>query len=105
MQILERVNDRCKFVRMWSDGPSSQFKNRFIVPIINHLKDHFGMQITWNYFCAGHGKGAVDGVGASVKRTMYNLIKSRRAVVSCLDSFANAFNQHHSSSVVRLVIF
>ena len=104
MQILERVNDRCKFVRMWSDGPSSHFKNRFIVPIINHLKDHFGMQITRNYFCAGHGKGTVDGVGASVKRTMYNLIKSRRAVVICLDSFANAFNQHHSSSVELITV-
>ncbi|CAH0394631.1 unnamed protein product [Bemisia tabaci] len=55
----------------FSDGPTSQYKNRFniflcynvVKPIFNHLKF-----VSWNWSASGHGKGPQDGVGAVIKR-------------------------------------
>ena len=51
-------------VSFWTDGPSSQFKNRYIVSLINFLKlRHTLTKMHWNYFATSHGKGPVDGIG------------------------------------------
>lgn len=31
-------------------------------------KEDFGLTVEWNFFSASHGKGAVDGVGSTIKR-------------------------------------
>jgi len=43
---------------------------------------HFGCEeLEWNYFATSHGKGAVDGVGAVVKRKVWQIQKMRQATV------------------------
>jgi hypothetical protein len=52
-------------------GPSSQFKNRFLVAAISSLQEKHKINIIWNYFATSHGKGPVDGIGGSVKRQVW----------------------------------
>lgn len=44
-------------LKIWSDGPSSQFKNRFIAAIIPQFGEEFGVKLVWNFFATSHGKG------------------------------------------------
>ena len=37
-------------------------------------KEYFGVAITWVYLEAGHGKGTPDGIGATAKRGIDNLM-------------------------------
>jgi hypothetical protein len=49
-----------------SDSPSSQYRNRFTLFLMNTLCNASSWE--WIYSEAGHGKGAADGVGAAIKR-------------------------------------
>ncbi|XP_048581390.1 uncharacterized protein LOC125561309 [Nematostella vectensis] len=68
-------------VYIFSDGPSSQFKNRFIVSFLHKLEEVVHVQ--WNFFATSHGKGAVDGIGGTIKRLVWNAVKSNRDNIVC----------------------
>ena len=59
-----------KTVKFWSDGCASQFRNQFAFFILSKF-DH-AINTEWNYFEANHGKGAVDGIGGTVKHAVYS---------------------------------
>ena len=63
-------------VKVFSDGPSSQFKNRFIVNFLHKIMKI--VHIEWNYFATSHGKGVVDGIGGTVKRLVWNAVTTRK---------------------------
>lgn len=63
---------------LFSDGPSSQFKNKFMVSLLRTLNQQLGLRISWHYFATSHGKGAVDGIGASVKRSVWTAVSTRK---------------------------
>ncbi|KAJ2950915.1 hypothetical protein O0L34_g5284 [Tuta absoluta] len=55
---------------------------------MNALKEENGFNhLEWNFFAASHGKGAVDGIGGSVKRSVWVSVKSRRAIVNNAQEF------------------
>ena len=75
---------------IFSDGPSSQFKNKYIFNYLPSLcKRHHLDSLNWNFFATSHGKGAVDGVRGTVKRNVWLETLSRQAVVNTLDDFSN----------------
>ena len=37
------------------------------------------LKITWNFFATSHGKGVVDGIGSTLKRTVWRHVKAIRA--------------------------
>jgi len=62
-------------VHFYSDGPTTQYrqkKNFFFSTILFDLGFRLG---TWNFFEASHGKGAADGVGAVLKRSADCLVR------------------------------
>ena len=75
-------------VYAFSDGPTSQFKNRFLVNFLHKLNKVVNIQ--WNFFATSHGKGVVDGIGATVKRLVWNAVMTRTApAVQDAQSFYN----------------
>jgi hypothetical protein len=69
----------CNVLHAFSDGPSSQFKNRFMFSILQKLRVHFALhELSWSFFAASHGKGPVDGLGAQVKRQVTHAVINRR---------------------------
>lgn len=78
--VIDRIvqrHSKIKKVYVFSDGPSSQFKNRYIANFLHQLKAR--VQIEWHYFATSHGKGVVDGIGGTVKRIVWNAVATRQA--------------------------
>jgi len=63
-------------VHMFSDGPTTQYRQRKNFFLFCTKFFEYGFQCgTWNFFEASHGKGAADGVGGVLKRTADRLVK------------------------------
>ncbi|XP_017485824.1 PREDICTED: uncharacterized protein LOC108374346 [Rhagoletis zephyria] len=74
-------------VFIFSDGSTSQFKNKYILTSIPSFVSEFGLKhLEWNFFATSHGKGAVDGVGAVVKRKVWQAVKTNNIILP--DAFA-----------------
>lgn len=66
-----------------SDGPSTQYRNRTMFALIGtYIVNCFpaAESITWNYSESGHGKGAPDGLGGTLKRTADYLVAQGKDV-------------------------
>jgi len=61
--ILLLAQSLCKLHNMqnveeviWTDGPSSEFKNRFMAALLKELSGKYNKTFTWKYFATSHGK-------------------------------------------------
>ena len=89
-------------VSLWSDGPSGQFKNRFMAEYLQHLKRKYKVKlVTWNFFATAHGKSSIDGVGGALKRKVWNKVKSSQCEVQNALQFVKACED--STVLVTLV--
>ena len=90
--IAEKHKD-VEVIHIFSDGPSSQFKNKYIVHLLHELQQQSGLQLKWHYFASSHGKGAVDGIGGTVKGSVWSAVATRKVrLVDDAKSFAAAAN-------------
>ncbi|KXJ17259.1 hypothetical protein AC249_AIPGENE8686 [Exaiptasia diaphana] len=55
-EFVMKKHQNIKTLYAFSDGPSSQFKNRYIVNFLHKVKKLINIQ--WNYFATAHGKGS-----------------------------------------------
>lgn len=77
-----------KYVKIFSDGCAAQFKNKYTLSNLTFMHEDFGINGEWSFFASSHGKGAVDGVGGIVKRTVWNAVRTRKFVVTDAREFA-----------------
>jgi len=71
-KILNEVRARgieLKQVKYYSDGASSQYKNKYGFTDLAHHEEDNGVPATWTFFATSHGKGPCDGVGGTLKQT------------------------------------
>ena len=93
IKLLTSILDKnIKKLHIWSDGPSSQFKNRFIAASISWLQKRHTLKIYWNYFATSHGKGPVDGIGGTIKRMAAQKVIRREVNTTNAESFYEAIN-------------
>lgn len=100
-KVMAKMPQSLKLLKIWSDGPSSQFKNKYIAAIIPHLEKRFNLKIIWNFFATSHGKGCIDGIGATVKCTVRKHIKARDCIVNSASDFVAAFSRTRSHIIVE----
>ena len=75
-------NNPIKKIIAWTDGAAAHFKNRFMMTTMPDDTYLSGIEYeSWNFFESYHGKGAHDGVGATLKRFVWQHILSGRKVV------------------------
>ena len=77
-ELLGEIHEDATEVRVWTDGPANQFKNKYVMSAIQPLSEKHGKMIVWNFSATSHGKGPVDGVGAALKRIAANGVKTRK---------------------------
>ena len=65
---LKKLDPELSKIHYWTDSPSSQYRNQFIFYTLANHKKWYDCEAQWNYFEAGHGKSACDGLGGTVKR-------------------------------------
>lgn len=98
-RLFEELPEGIETVHIWSDGPTSQFKNKFIASALKFLQRKHEMKLHWSFFCALHGKGPVDGVGGSLKRQVWTEVKTRKSVVCNALDFSNAVDENSKIKV------
>ena len=89
-----------------SDSPSSQYRNKFmfrviiksIIPMFPNLK-----KLTWNFSESAHGKGAPDGVGATVKRTCDRVVSYGVQDVANFDQFTDLVQKEINGVQIHVV--
>lgn len=76
---------------IWTDGPSSEFKNRYMAYFLYLLNCKFQEKfesIDWKYTATSHGKGVVDGIGGSAKSRVRAEVMGHREVVQTAKDFS-----------------
>lgn len=87
-QYIQSIKNNIKSICIFSDNCAAQFKNRYVIESMNTLKAERGFtHLEWNFFAASHGKGAVDGLGGSVKRSVWTAVKARKAIINNAEEF------------------
>ncbi|CAF1514548.1 unnamed protein product, partial [Rotaria sordida] len=76
-------------INIFSDGAASQFKQRFSFANLTFLSNDHRLNFIWNFFSSGHGRGAVDGVGGSVKRLVWKGVMAKQCIISNANDFAH----------------
>ena len=89
-KILDKWPDCVTHLDVFTDGPSSQFKNRYMIAIVPALEAEHNIALRWHYFATSHGKGPVDGIEGSAKRFVWNMVRSGNAQVTNSESFVKA---------------
>lgn len=79
-EILGTFPSDIEEMYIWTDGPSSQFKNRYIMEAMKMISQKHEVSICWNFSATSHGKGPVDGIGGCIKRTATTKVKLQQAV-------------------------
>jgi len=100
--ILAKLSERVTEVKIWTDGPASQFKNRYVIAAMKELsRNCYDVKLVWNFFATSHGKGPVDGVGGTLKRIATDKVQSRQCIINGMADFIAAV-QHSSSTVTSM---
>lgn len=72
-------------INFFSDGPTSQYRNRtniyFLLSVIPLLMPNV-QNISWNFSESGHGKGPMDGIGGTLKRSADRLVLQGKDIYS-----------------------
>lgn len=102
-KLLSNLPSTLKTLKIWSDGPSSQFKNKYIAAIIPIFESKYNIKIFWNYFATSHGKGCVDGIGAIAKTVVRKHIRARDCLVNSASDFLKAFLRTESTIIMEEV--
>lgn len=84
---VKTISPEIDNVHIFSDNCTGQFKSRYTVSNVCFLERDFNITVDWNFFASGHGTPPVDGVGGSIKRTVWKVVKGRKAVVSSAEDF------------------
>lgn len=65
---IKKINPNFEMVIYFSDGASSQYKNKKNFINVCLHKNDFGLKAEWNFFASSHGKNSCDGIGGTTKR-------------------------------------
>ena len=74
--LAAEIDGSTQSLDIWFDGPSSQFKNRYIANCIPLMNAAYHCQT----LATSHGKSPVDGVGGVVKRAVRDMVRCRHAI-------------------------
>ncbi|CAF2513912.1 unnamed protein product [Rotaria sp. Silwood2] len=79
-------------INIFSDGAASQFKQRYTIANLTFLSNDYHVNLIWNFFSSGRGRGAVDGVGGTVKRLVWKGVMAKQCTVRNAKNFAHYAN-------------
>lgn len=104
-EIIRSGGDQPNLETIWSDGPSSEFKNKFTVKMLQILSEKYNRGFAWKYFATAHGKGIIDGIGGNVKRLVRQkmMAQGEGCVVQSAKDFAELASQIVSNTHIFYV--
>ena len=88
LEYLTSKYPRVREIKVISDGAASQFKQRFLFSNLYVWKDLFSVDLEWNLFTTSHGKGVVDGICGTVKRSVWWQVRAGKENVTSALKFS-----------------
>ena len=61
------------------------------------------MKINWHFFATSHGKGVVDGLGGSVKRSYGGHVKTTGCIIDSVEQYAVIARDQHPNIIINYV--
>ena len=98
---LKLLSPELSFIHYWTDGPTSQYRNRQCFFTVANHRELYGVGARWNYFEVGHGKGPCDGLGGTTKRMADEAVRCQKNVIQD----AHDFFKWATSSNMKAVTF
>ena len=84
------IETNIRKVHFFSDNCASQFRSKWSVGNLCFLADDLDVEkVTWDTFAAGHGKGAVDALGGTIKRLVWLTVKARQVKINNAEDYYN----------------
>ncbi|KAG5862534.1 hypothetical protein JTB14_006071 [Gonioctena quinquepunctata] len=93
--VLTTLPSNVQKIHFLIDGPVTQYRNKSMFFVLGcKLRDMYPniVQYSWNFHEAGHRKGALDGIGATCKRTADQVIASGGDITN-LTEFASVIRE------------
>jgi len=59
---------------IFTDGPSSEFKNRYCMKLLRSISEKHKRQVSWKYFATSHGKGVINGISGKAKSLVHEKV-------------------------------
>ena len=72
---------------VWSDGCASQFRSRYVFKLLSGIDLSLNLT-SWCYNERHHGKGPMDGIGGTLKNSIYRDVMSGKCVIETPKQFA-----------------
>ena len=99
--IICLIRQHTTQIHFWSDGPTTQYRNKQHSYFMSQIHT-FGLQnCTWNYFEAGHGKGPADAIGGVVKRLADTVI-NQGGIIEDTKSFVQEVSKLTKVKIVSI---
>lgn len=89
-----------KKIHVFSDGPSSQYRQKKNFYLINYFSSLNDIDVTWSFFESGHGKGVADAIGGVVKRCLDRQVSYGRDIINAADVYSTLESLVKSINVV-----
>ena len=84
-----------KLINIFSDGAPSQFKQKFTLSNLPLWESVLHIKLTWHFFATSHGKGVMDGLGGSIKRSVRHIICSQDHTISNASEYVDLARQRN----------
>ena len=84
-----------KLINIFSDGARSQFKQKFTLSNLPLWESVLNITLTWHFSATSHGKGVVDGLGGSIKRSVWRIIRNQDHTISNASEYADLARQRN----------
>jgi hypothetical protein len=104
MPEIKSLVPNLDFLHYWTDGPTSQYRNKQIFYTVANHKDLYGISARWNYFEVGHGKGPRDGLGGTTKRLADEAVRSGKVSIQDAGDFFKWASQSQMKGVTFLFV-
>ena len=103
LTTLQRSVPDLQEIHFFSDGAASQFKQRYLFRKLTYLAKAFNVLVSWHFFASHHGKGVVDGLGATVKRLVHQQILTGKDCRNAADFVLLARSRTDSIQIEELL--
>ena len=96
IKIIKKLFKQFKIItdiHLFSDGAAQHFKQRFLLNAVTLIPQFLGLpyeqiDVSYDVFATSHGKGAVDGVGGSIKRMVMAEVTCRKEIIHTSEDYA-----------------
>ena len=99
-------NDEVEEDIIWSDGPTSDFKNKYIYYLMDKFSTKYSNRFLWTFSATSHSKGVVNEIGGNVKSIVQSQSMGKRKdkiIVQDAKSFYQVASKGMNATKVFLI--